>query len=206
MRVLVTGISGFAGPWVARALAEAGHEVHGLVRGPGPWPRLAGVPLHRAELDDAARVVHEVLPDALVHLAAVSALRPAEEDPAGAYRTNLAGTLAVLAAVRTHAPRARVLAVTSVEVYGAVEPGELPVGEDTPLRPLTVYGASKAAADIAAGQWARAYGLDVVRARPFNHTGPGQEPAFLPARPHREPVLARVKALRCAPTRIGLRP
>ena len=71
------------------------------------------------------------------------------------------------------------LAVTSAEVYGAIEPADLPVGEDTALRPLTVYGASKAAADLAAAQWARAYELDVMRARPFNHTGPGQDPAFV---------------------------
>src|SRR5262245_57544438 len=160
MRVLVTRISGFAGSWVARALAEAGHEVHGLVRGPGAWPRLAGIPLHQAELDDAGRVVQEVAPDAVVHLAAVSSMRRAEEDPVAAYRTNLGGTLAVLAAVRAHAPRARVLAVTSGEVYGAIEPAELPLDEDTRLRPLTVYGASKAAADLTAGQWGRAYGLD----------------------------------------------
>src|SRR5438477_12437600 len=169
MRVLVTGISGFTGAWVARALVQAGHEVHGLVRGPGPWPRLAGIPLHHAELGDAGRVVRELGPDAVVHLAAVSSIRRAEEDPIAAYRTNLGGTLAVLVAVRAHAPRARVLAVTSGEVYGAVQATELPIVEETPLRPVTVYGASKAAADIAAAQWARAYGLDVVRARPFNH-------------------------------------
>jgi GDP-4-dehydro-6-deoxy-D-mannose reductase len=69
--------------------------------------------------------------------------------------------------------------VASSDVYGAVEPDELPIVEDTPFRPVTVYGASKAAADVAAAQWARAYGLDVVRARPFNHTGPGQDDGFV---------------------------
>src|SRR5205814_622479 len=87
--------------------------------------------------------------------------------------------IAGFAAARAHAPRARVLAVTSSDVYGDVGAEELPVVEETPLRPVSVYGASKAAADIAAAQWARAYGLDVVRARPFNHTGPGQEAAFV---------------------------
>jgi len=186
MRVFVTGIAGFAGPVAAAALLEAGHVVHGLVRGAGPWPRLAGLPLapgalHRGDLADGRfpDVVRDVAPDAVVHLAALSFVPAAERDPAAAYRTNLGGTLAVLAAVRAHAPRARVLAVTSGDVYGAVQATELPIVEETPLRPLTVYGASKAAADIAAAQWARAYGLDVVRARPFNHTGPGQDPAFV---------------------------
>src|SRR6266404_4608100 len=174
MRVFVTGIAGFAGPAVAAALLEAGHVVHGLVRGAGPWPRLAGLPLapgalHRGDLADGRfpDLVRDVAPDAVVHLAALSFVPTAERDPAAAYRTNLGGTLAVLAAVRAHAPRARVLAVTSGDVYGAVQATELPIVEETPLRPVTVYGASKAAADIAAAQWARAYGLDVVRARPF---------------------------------------
>src|SRR5438876_1239882 len=174
MRILVTGVGGFAGPWLARALVEAGHEVHGLVRGAGPWPHLEGltIALHRGELPglDVAEVVRGVAPDAVVHLAALSFVPACERDPAGAYQTNLGGTLAVLAAVRAHAPRARVLAVTSGDVYGAVQATELPIVEETPLRPVTGYGASKAAADIAAAQWARAYGLDVVRARPFNHT------------------------------------
>jgi GDP-4-dehydro-6-deoxy-D-mannose reductase len=64
-------------------------------------------------------------------------------------------------------------------VYGALARPGLPVGEDAPLRPVSVYGASKAAAEIAALQWYRAYGLDVVVARPFNHTGPGQAPDYV---------------------------
>ena len=186
MRVLVTGIAGFAGPVVAAALLEAGHEVHGLVRGTGPWQRLAAFSLlpgslHRGDLADGGfpDLVRAVSPDAVVHLAALSFAPAAERDPAGAYRTNLGGTLTVLAAVRAHAPRARLVAVTSGDMYGAVRAEELPVVEDTPLRPVSVYGASKAAADLAAAQWARAYDLDVVRARPFNHTGPGQSPDFV---------------------------
>src|SRR5262249_56608612 len=77
------------------------------------------------------------------------------------------------------ASHARLVAVSSGAVYGAVAPRELPIDEDAPLRPLTVYGASKAAADLAAAQWPRAYGLDVVRARPFSHTGPGQDAAYV---------------------------
>src|SRR5438132_288056 len=183
MRVLVTGIGGFAGLWLARALLDAGPGVHGLVRGEGPWPRLAELPiaLHRGELPDVGvwEVIRGLVPDAVVHLAALSFVPACERDPAGAYRTNVGGTLAILAAVRAHAARARVLVVTSADVYGAVEAAELPLAEEAPFRPLTVYGASKAAMDVAAAQWARAYGLDVIRARPFNHTGPGQDASFV---------------------------
>jgi GDP-4-dehydro-6-deoxy-D-mannose reductase len=183
VRVLVTGLGGFAGPAVASALLAAGHEVVGLVRRtPARALPLPATALHRCDLRDRVeveRLVGALAPDALVHLAGLTSVPAAERDPRAAYRANLGGTLAVLGAVRSRAPRARVLAVTSVEVYGAVEPADLPIGEETPLRPATVYGASKAAADLAAAQWGRAYGLDVVRARPFNHTGAGQDPAFV---------------------------
>src|SRR5262245_45223204 len=187
MRVLVTGIGGFAGPVVADALRAAGHEVHGLVQAGPPSARLAALgllaaALHVGDVTDAAALgglLAAVRPDAVVHLAGLTFVPAAERDPLETYRVNVGGLLALLSAVRAEAPKARVLAVGSADVYGAVERSELPVREETPLRPVSVYGASKAAADLAAAQWARAYGLDVVRARPFNHTGPGQDAAFV---------------------------
>jgi GDP-4-dehydro-6-deoxy-D-mannose reductase len=186
MRVLVTGIAGFAGPVVAGALRAAGHEVLGLVQ-EGVPSRLAavGLPagaLHVGDVTDAA-VLRSLLattrPDGLIHLAGLTFVPAAERDPAETYRVNVGGLLALLGAVRAETPKARVVAVGSCDVYGAVERSELPVREETPLRPVTVYGASKAAADLAAAQWVRAYGLEVVCARPFNHTGPGQDAAFV---------------------------
>ncbi|HWP65515.1 MAG TPA: GDP-mannose 4,6-dehydratase [Candidatus Limnocylindria bacterium] len=184
MRVLVTGASGFAGPYLVRALAAHGHEVHGLVRPTGSAASLAGAPVavHRADVLDApalGAVFERVRPDAVCHLAALSFVPDAERDPAGAYRVNVDGTLAMLSALRHHAPRARFLYVGSSDAYGAVLSDDLPIDEEVAFRPLTVYGASKAAAELTAAQWGRAYGLDVVRARPFNHTGPGQTPAFV---------------------------
>jgi len=184
MRVLVTGVSGFVGLVVARALVAAGHRVHGVARHPPDAGRLGGAPVAflSGDVRDAAaltRIVGAVRPDAVVHLAAVAEPAAAEADPGTAYAVNLGGTLALLAAVRAAAPRARVLVASTSAVYGQVEPEACPLDEDTPLRPLTVYGASKAAAELAALQWQRADGLDVVVARPFNHTGPGQSAAYL---------------------------
>jgi GDP-4-dehydro-6-deoxy-D-mannose reductase len=211
VRVLVTGIGGFAGPVVAEALRAAGHEVHGLVRGPADRdrPRLAalGLPaeaLHVGDLRDPAgfgRLVAAVSPEGIVHLAGMTSPPAAERDPEAAYRANLGGTLAVLGAVRQQAPGARLLVVSSGHVYGAVREEDLPVTEEAPLRPVTVYGASKAAADLAAFQWGHAYGLDVVRARPFNHTGPGQDPAFVCSALARQ--MAMVEAGRLEVVRVG---
>jgi len=182
--VLVTGAGGFVGPYLVRALAERGHEAHGLVRSAASHARLAGerVTLHDGDVLEAqalAELIARVRPEAVCHLAALSLVPAAERDPASAYRVNVDGTLAVLAALREHAGGARMLYVGSSDAYGAVLSDDLPIDEDVPFRPLTVYGASKAAAELTAAQWGRAYGLDVVRVRPFNHTGPGQTPAFV---------------------------
>lgn len=185
MRVLVTGVGGFVGPVLAAELLAHGHAVHGLVRRTVP-PRLADLPaaLHRGDLLEPGRieaVIADVHPDAIVHLAGLSFMPAAEADPRAAYRTNLDATLALLGAMRACAPKSRLLVVSSSTVYGAPLPSELPVVEETPLRPETVYGASKAAAELAALQWQRAYGLDVIVARPFNHIGPGQDASFVSA-------------------------
>jgi GDP-4-dehydro-6-deoxy-D-mannose reductase len=103
----------------------------------------------------------------------------ATADPAGAFTVNALGTLHVLAAVARHAPRCRVVVVGSADAYGAVAEAAQPIVEAVPLQPLSAYGASKAAADMLAGQWANGMGLDVVRVRPFNHTGPGQDARFV---------------------------
>jgi GDP-4-dehydro-6-deoxy-D-mannose reductase len=182
VRVLVTGIGGFVGPWLQRALVANGHEVLGLVREGDDPP--SGVPGHRADVTVRAQVeavLRDVHPDAVIHLAAISFVPEAEGDPETAYRINVGGTITLMAAMRAVTPSARLLWVGSSDAYGAVTPADLPITEEAPFRPLSVYGASKAAGDVTAGQWARSYGLDVVRARPFNHTGPGQRPTFVSA-------------------------
>lgn len=181
------------------ALRAAGHAVHALVReGPGTPPDAAGV--HRGDVCDAdglARLVATVAPDGIVHLAAFANPAAAERDPAGAYRVNVGGTLALLGAVRAHAPAARLLVVSSCLVYGDVPRTAPPVDEEAPLAPRTVYGGSKAAAEITALQWGRGYGLDVMVARPFNHTGPGQAPSYVCAALARQ--LAAIEAGRQEP-------
>jgi len=194
VRVLITGIGGFVGPVLAERLARAGHEVHGLARRPPEPARLAGVPLHFADVADVEAVhgvVAAVRPDAIAHLAAVTAESEAEADPWNAYRTNVGGTLAVLAALRALVPSSRLLLVSSSVVYGEVA-GGAPITEDAPMEPRTVYGASKAAAEIAGAQWGRAYGLDVRCARAFNHTGAGQDTRFVCAALARQ--VARIEA------------
>lgn len=188
MRVLVLGVTGFAGRHLVRALGEAGHEVVGTSRsagrlaGPGSPRGDSGIEVFPCDVTDRAsvdRAFERSGPDAVVHLAAVAFAPDAARDPAGAFEVNAMGTVNVLEAGLRHDRGLRVLVVSSSEVYGVVDPSDLPITEQTPLRPGSVYAASKAAADLAAAAWARSQGADVVRVRPFNHTGPGQRRDFV---------------------------
>ncbi len=168
MRVLVTGSRGFVGGHLVPRLAARG------------WLALG---TDREELDvtdpeAVARALAAERPEAIVHLAAVSSVGAASRDPRLAFRVNFAGARNLLAAASRHAPRARVLLVGSGEVYGSLGPDAPPCDESTALRPTSVYGWTKAAADLLGGAWA-ARGLDVVRVRAFNHSGPGQSDAFV---------------------------
>jgi GDP-4-dehydro-6-deoxy-D-mannose reductase len=189
MRVLITGIAGFAGRHLARLLLSRGDEVHGTIHRPESrtalavaLPDLGADRLHRIDVTEA-QVVSDALrraaPDAVIHLAGLTFVPDSHADPAAFFRANVLGLIHLLAAVRQLGSPCRIVAVGSAAAYGALEPGDLPVDESCPMRPLSPYGASKAAADLIAYQWARTYGLDVVRVRPFNHTGPGQRPEFV---------------------------
>jgi GDP-4-dehydro-6-deoxy-D-mannose reductase len=132
-----------------------------------------------ADVTDPVALLAEVeaaAPTAVVHLAAISSVTDSLADPGTTWTVNTIGTVNVAEVVRRAAPTARLLVVSSGEVYG--DTGDTPADESRPLAPRSPYAASKAAAEIAAEQAARANGLDVVIARPFAHTGPGHDRRF----------------------------
>ena len=182
VRVLITGATGFAGRHLSSFCVSQGHEVHALVRPGREDAVVPGVAAHPARIDDpagVAEVVGAVAPDGIAHLAGASSVGRSFAEPAATWDVNLGGTLAVLEAVRSTEVPARVLVVTSGEIYGRVPVADLPVTERTPLNPVSPYGASKAAADLAAAQYRAAYGIAAVRVRAFNHVGPGQDARFV---------------------------
>ncbi len=149
------------------ACEAAGEAVVGVSRSTG------------TDLLDAAatrRAVEAAGPDVVYHLAARAHVGQSWRDPGATLGDNVAMTLNVLEAVRAAAPQASVVVVASSEVYGP--PARLPVDEAAPLRPQNPYAVSKAATDLLAGFYADAHGLRVIRARSFNHAGPGQEPTY----------------------------
>lgn len=168
MRALVTGASGFVGSWLRAHLEESGDEVV--------------LPEEDFDVNDAtmvADVVAGARPDAIYHLAGLAHVGASWERPGAFFATNAGGTLNVLDAARRCRPGPRVLVVSSAEVYGTVKPDQLPLSEDAPMRPVSPYAASKAAAEMVAVQAHLGWELDVIRARPFNHVGPGQSPTFV---------------------------
>jgi GDP-4-dehydro-6-deoxy-D-mannose reductase len=167
MRALITGGKGFVGQWLAAHLKDQGDEV-------------AVIDLETDVADGAAvrRVMTDVGPDAVYHLAAMTHVGESWEDPSQVLRVNVLGTAEVLAAARVASHPPRVLVVSSAEVYGTVTPGQLPLGEDTPPAPASPYAASKLAAEVVALQAWRGFGQPVIVVRPFNHIGPGQSPTF----------------------------
>jgi GDP-4-dehydro-6-deoxy-D-mannose reductase len=178
--VLVTGAGGFVGPHLVRALAGRGARV----RGAGLGAPAADTPLeawHDADLSDLAQAQAAVGAgplDAIVHLAGQSSAAQSFKDPEGTFRANVNGTWSLLEATRAHAPQARVLVVSTSEVYGSIEPGTR-AAETHAFVPVSPYALSKAAAEQLASAYATSHKLDVVRARPFGHTGPGQTPRFV---------------------------
>lgn len=174
MRVLVTGSKGFVARWLIAHLQECGDEITGL----------------DAEVDitDAPLLADAVTadgPDSICHLAAQASVGASWKDAAATYAVNALGTLNLLEAAQACNRPPRVLLISSSEVYGLVGPDDLPVAEDHPFAPVSPYAASKAAAELMGLQAWLGRGLEVVRARPFNHTGPGQRPDFV------VPALAR---------------
>ena len=167
MRALITGGKGFVGQWLAAHLKDAGDEV-------------VAIDIETDVADGAAvrRVMGDVAPQAVYHLAAMTHVGESWENPSQVLNVNVLGTAEILAAARTLEVPPTMLVVSSAEVYGVVTPAQLPLGEDTPTAPATPYAASKLAAEAVALQAWRGYGQPVVVVRPFNHIGPGQSPNF----------------------------
>ena len=167
MRAFVTGASGFVGNHLVAHLVASGDEVVTAEHG-----------LDVTDAEAIAAALADAAPDAVYHLAGLAHVQRSWSEPGEYLRVNAGGTLNVLEAARHCPSPPRVLVISSAEVYGAVGADQLPVGEDAPLRPVSPYAASKAAAELVAVQAHLGRDTDVVRVRPFNHAGPGQAPTF----------------------------
>lgn len=168
-RVLLTGSGGFTGRPLAARLRQDGHDVFGLTKGPATGGETTGDLLDR---DWIRRTVTEIRPTVIIHLAAVSATQQTDRN---AYSVNADGTANLLSAAAGLGQRPhRVIVASSAAVY-APPNGDRPITEDHLLEPRGAYGESKRAMENVASAFADR--LPIVVTRPFNYTGPGQDPA-----------------------------
>lgn len=189
MRLLITGASGFVGRRLQVAARRRWPQAQ-VIAGAGPGEQ-GGLDVTDAEA--VCEVVRRAAPTHVAHLAAIAAVPDASRSPQAAFAVNLCGALNVVEAVRNAAPAARLLHVSSAEVYGRSlrEAGGRAVAETARLHPMNAYAASKAAGDLMV-QAATEQGLSAVIARPFNHIGAGQTTAF--ALPSFASQIARAEA------------
>lgn len=186
MRILVTGITGFAGGHLAETLlAQSGPRVVGVARRPAwptPWGHLASrVELQECDVGDRdalEKILRAVQPEQIYHLAGYPHVGRSFQEPDAAWQGNLTATRSLYDAVTRWGGRPRILFVGSGLVYGESPPGADGCTETDALLPDNPYAASKASADLVSYQSTRYPGLDIVRARPFNHIGPHQSSQF----------------------------
>jgi GDP-4-dehydro-6-deoxy-D-mannose reductase len=186
MRILITGVTGFAGSHLADALlSHADAEVFGTsltAETPPYWNSLRNrVPLHIGDLldpDFVKRSLHETQPDQIFHLAGYASAGQSFRDADAAWAGNVTVTQTLLESACSLRSRPRILHVSSGLIYASTDAANHPINEQSPLAPLSPYAKSKEAADRIAGAFARDRGLHIIRVRPFNHIGPRQSPQF----------------------------
>jgi len=185
LKIFVTGIEGFVGRHLAGHLLSLGHNVSGTVWNEDQVSPLqeqfSSLALFQVDIrnhDVLKEALGTVAPDAVIHLAAQSSGAYSYRNPRLTFEINVLGTLNLLEVIADIVSSARTVLICSSDVYGRVNEDQIPIREETPFRPLNPYSASKAAQDLLGFQYCHSHGLDIVRARSFPHTGPGQNSIF----------------------------
>ncbi len=185
MTSLITGMAGFAGQHLAALLRESGEECAGFDYEVSSGHENSAGPdsaCRRLDILDARALdslVAELQPKRIFHLAAQSGVGSSWAHPEDTFRINVIGTLNLLDAVERYAPGARLLLVSTGEVYGRPRPDGRPLSEADDPEPQNPYALSKLAAELYAMLYHRLHNLDVIRVRPQGHTGPGQARGFV---------------------------
>lgn len=189
-KVLITGVTGFAGSFLAENLITRNDsELHGTYLSDTSLENISSIKdsltLHKIDLTDTTAVtelISLIQPDEIYHLAALPSPAESFDNPQLYIHNNIDVELNVLEAVRKlELHNCRLLIVSSAEVYGIVDQNDLPIDEDTSFRPASPYSVSKAAQDLLAFQYFLSYKMPIIRVRPFNHIGPRQSAAFVVA-------------------------
>jgi GDP-4-dehydro-6-deoxy-D-mannose reductase len=178
-RILVTGAAGFVGRKLAGKLAASWPDAE-IILTDHPQAAAGLEGCYALDITDAVAIdqlIRDRSPDAIIHLAAVSAISNSVDDQRKTWLVNTGGTLNIVMATTAHRPDCHLVYISSAEVYGRTAFSGEPVNEGALLRPANPYAVTKAAADLMV-QEATDRGLKATVLRPFNHTGPGQADLF----------------------------
>lgn len=184
VRVLITGIGGFVGSHMCRYLlaADAGAEIHGTVIDAAPAHLPASISFHTLDLQQEAQVaalLADLRPDRIYQFAASAIVHQSFDRPWQTLENNIRIPLNLILGCLEAGIAPRILLITSGEVYGSDQAADKPTSEDAPMRPANPYSVSKVTQDMLGLQYYLSHRLPIIRARPFNHLGPGQNPGFV---------------------------
>lgn len=185
MKYLITGITGFVGPHLAKVLVRDNHEVFGLVRCSNGrendirdcmsdkiYSKIKFFYGDLTSMGNIEKIFKENMFDGVFHLAAQSHPPTSFQDPIGTFQINANGTIHLAESIRLHQPKCKLMFCSTSEVYGAVSEDKGKIDETFPISPVNPYGVSKAAADLFVQERAKSYNLPFFNTRAFSHTGP----------------------------------
>jgi GDP-4-dehydro-6-deoxy-D-mannose reductase len=176
MKALITGVNGFVGKYLSKELIENGYEVIGT--------DLSGDNVQHVDFLDAqavTRFISDIEPDYVFHLAGQASVGLSWNIPKETFEVNVCGTINLLQAAKECIKQPRLVIIGSSDQYGVVRPENCPIKETLVQNPLSPYAISKSAQEQIASSLAKAYGLEIVTTRSFNHIGPGQRKGFVVA-------------------------
>lgn len=180
MRALIIGGGGFVGGYLISELTDNGYEVHATcLENETIGSTCSAYTLDILKKDDISAILNKIQPDIIFHLAAQSSVALSWKKPQLTAEINVIGAINLFEAVREYEGKPRLIVIGSGEEYGYISPDSCPLKENEPLRPGNIYAATKACQEMTAEIYSRAYKLDMVMVRAFNHSGPKQDSIFV---------------------------